>query len=305
MQNQYAKLLSPHFEGDNLENLLKIIGIMQDPDSFEFGISQLHALDLYDPFVQFLKDYILQYGVDWDCNDGAAPSLLIEYMFAKNMDVEHYYYNDTTVCSVQSPKGGGSSIEIENEAENENENEAVIFPLFCGGLQIVNVLQATFEKDWQFQSNIHDIEYTIQVLHSEGGVFLKGEYSNVKKMCLSYVCGQLEQKHFPNELEFLLLEHCSEVAPNALCQLSNLKKLVVTYCSISNLIFPPNIESITITGINPFESTPETLENILKNNPKLQQLTHDSVNKDAQALLKQYNFMYNGTYYERALDSIQ
>ena len=78
-----TELLSSHFEGNDLENLLKIIDMMQNPDSFEFGISQLETLNLYDNFISFLKLIMSPY---MDLN-GVDDKMLLVYMFSKTIMV--------------------------------------------------------------------------------------------------------------------------------------------------------------------------------------------------------------------------
>lgn len=138
---KYHKLLSNHFSEAQLEMLIPIIRLMQDPYSFEIGILQLKAQKLYRQFGAFVREYIYNYN---------CPSIYqntvkscIQFMFSQSIVLDMpsrkcYYYH---VC----------------ETQKMSLNESVL-PLFAPCLDILVMSSNPFRF-----VNAHDIDYSIKL----------------------------------------------------------------------------------------------------------------------------------------------
>lgn len=223
---KYHKPLSNHFSEAQLEMLIPIIEIMQKPLQMKAGVDELKKLGLYDPFVNFLEEYMKEKGMlEYDPQPNEI-SPLITYMFSRVMNA--FSYKD------------GRKITLAGTLDVANGIVAtqVIFPIFSKGL-IYRIADGFSKTPFKF-SNSEDVIHPIEKL----GLIIQrktGELNlNVKKMELFGVQQiDAQQHYFSAQLEALKLRNIT-LTPDCILHLNNLTRLEIVKCSnILLLKFPP------------------------------------------------------------------
>ena len=254
-------ILSPHFEGNDLENLIKIIEMMQAPDSFEFGITLLETLNLYDPFIQFLEEYVIKHGGSY-----GEKTALLNYMFGKHIFCyyvcERYAEHGNCHCGLKFPSRG-----VNGDIWATN----IILPLFCQELHLLEFVWATPAIPSNTKIiNVQDIAYSIAHFFYGLSELLCGLPDNVKEMVIGSGEGVLEQNRLPSQLEALHILNGRYIQRNALLHLKKLRLFKFRLNEdILNWQFPPNILKLCIDG-RYWEDDIEIILYILEQNPKLQ-----------------------------------
>ena len=301
MTTPLKNILSPHFEGEDLENLLKIIGIMQAPDSFEFGILQLHTLKLYDPLISFLKTYVRKWNFYMDypqliertCKD----FYMLEYMFATDIYFDYDVVETEWCCESVIP----------NRREIKGRGKYMILPIFAKWVEQITIISTT-QDNYGFFGNMLDIGYDFQRVVCNNMGVLEHLPPNIRKLTVGGIQDVIEQEHLPADLEELSLHSYCKLKDDSIQHLNNLHTIVLGGYSLT-LKYPSNIKNITLHNFSTYDISIEELSHIVANNPNLEQLKFTGLVNlevefdDTMKYLQNNGFEYKGgSLFERGLD---
>lgn len=305
---KYMKLLSPHFSEEQIENLIPIIELMQDPFSFEIGILQLKGQTLYDSFISFLKDYSSQYLY----LNGVDEMVLLLYMFCEEIVVGEGKILFTPLVMQNNY----------NETIFKRVESFILIPIFSRKLDIVESYNCELFTFIYHPNCLPPISITGFALNFNAfppttwSVELRlpfAKYLEVKDML--YNCFNAIPSNIV-KMECTVKDFNSYyIWSECLSRFNQLKTLYLhgNDTSIDNIIkfdLPPNIEDLKFSFTCPLVNA-DNLINIvsqcLDTLPTLSQFSlymeyfDDNQIKRMNAILAKYNFNYNPTkdLYER------
>ena len=263
----YRNILSTHFKEQQINLLLPLIEMMQDPYSLELGIMTLKGLKLYRKFGTFVREYISKYN---------CPSIYrcplkncIKFMFINNI----YLDVQTNKCHCVCPSNWYFSFLL---------NDGVL-PLFSSHLKIRVVSLRPFKF-----VNAHDVDYPIKLVDDMSNLeeLPKNVYDMTYKIW-NDVSGESIAIHnlaYPS-LTNLEIDFTHPLAPTLtdcldITKLSNLIKLTIVNFAESNffkILLPTSLKEfgcIFATEDDATASTPFII-NLLASCPNIEKIVCD------------------------------
>ena len=243
---------------------------MQVPDSFEFGISQLHALGIYDRFADFAVGYCSPHFV----LHIYTPLDYILYMFSTQIG-----YIGERICGYKV----GETIKT-TKMINDNH---IILPLFCRKLQM-----SCYNKHPTVISNVNDVKYPIVANYTTDSIGTMPPSVCELQISQKENGIPLHASHLPPNLEKLVLLELRCPLNETIVHLTKLRHLELTNLDdglIMDMKFPKSIDKIDYRT-DYYNPSVDTLKHLFAECPNLMTLKLSDVTPRILQLFKKYSF---------------
>lgn len=299
MTTKQRELLAPYFQNEEIDSLDKIFSLFQAED-YDTAEQIMKGCGVYDKFLQFCKDYILQYKGDISL---ATPNQIMGYMFTPYIihlpkEETKFYY-----------KTRAERITLDGFT-----NDVLIMPIFAKSLILRTFYTPHYTGRFEIP-NFQDCDAPIKIISLvEAMNHLPNNVVDAE-----IVCGRAKDaplsinegiKFLPKSLKSLHIK-CTSKWDSALPSITHLKKLehlfidnVQDFLYIHGRKLPKNIQKVTLCyrDVHYMKTLSKVATTVLKACPQIAEFVIQSVEdeyenswayRENMRLFEDYGFQYN------------